>query len=170
MKKLYYLLALGALIAGCSKKSSFTPAGAKGLTGSYKLYSIVDTVYNTPNTNNSIEFINHKNAGGDTTYLNPGTTFYRVEPNPSGNYNGTFVMADTMKFTSATKGTYSDHLGDSYGFTYNLATRAYNDGAVEDGVTENMIVLPGNKLQIIVTSMQDGAPFERLSWFYAKLN
>jgi hypothetical protein len=170
MKYFLHLIVLVAIIAGCGKKGAVLPSNTtNAITGNYVTYKILDTLYNL--NSKTIAHIEIKSLTGDTAYNAPGTPLYNVKPNPGGPYNGQFAMADTLIFSSATKGTESDQ-GNRFPFTYSTQTKAFDDlssGGAGSGITDSFIQINATTLEVISIQVSGGFTLEAIGSFYKKI-
>ena len=167
------LIALVALAFGCSKSSN--PAGSKTSTttttasysGKFHMYRRADTLFTNANINDGVTEINVESFGGDTSYFNPGTIYYRVDV--ASNYNPAIAMGDTLSFTSSTKGTNYDQFEGPIPFTYNFKTGLYTEDGEDPGETEVLSKINDSTLKLTITLTNLGYIRERIGIYYAKL-
>jgi len=124
MKKLFLLGLIAFLICGCKKDSSKNTQTST-LSGKYAVFKIVDTLFNSGLRIDGVSNLTVETLTGDTSYLNPGTKYYMIEPNSIVNYNPSLFLADTLNFTSSTNGIETG----ATPFSYSLKTNAFDDGS-----------------------------------------
>lgn len=154
MKKLFYIIVLVLAITACGKKSNPAPPAPPTVSGKFKLVQNSDTLYKNDNIANGVIEIINQNAGGDTSYVNPGTPQLVVTPNVIPGYNPVTAMTDTLNFKSTTSGTEITSTG-SPTFTYDLPTNFFYSGIADGTISIKLYKLNSTTVKLVI-SQTDG--------------
>ncbi len=131
------------------------------------MYRRTDTIFTNANINDGVSEINVEAVGGDTTYLNPGTIYYRVQV--ASDYNPANALGDTLSFTSSTKGTNYDQFEGPLPFTYDFKTGLYTEDGEDPGETEVLSKINDSTMKLTITLTNLGYVRERIGIYYVKL-
>src|ERR1700753_3808006 len=99
--KYLILIALGCLLWSCKKGSNPPKKTLPALSGTFKVYRMVDTGHlETPTSDNATDYT-VLTLTGDTAYEKSNNGSYVAVPNYIPNYNPAELLADTLSFTSS---------------------------------------------------------------------
>jgi len=148
------LLALIGLTA-CKKDNSNKIVITSTLSGKYAMFKFSDTLFNSGLRSDGISDLTIATFAGDTSYLNPGTKYYTIEPNSIVNYNPSLFLADTLNFTSSTNGIETTVATP---FTYSLKTNAFDDGSniIQGNYSEIITIYSINSTTIKLWALERG--------------
>ena len=166
MKQLYFALLAVIIILGCNKTTVTTKKTGTStpqvLTGSYKLYHVADTTFDTSTSSVTIQSIEMKWQGGDTTYYNPGTQYYAVSVYQQ--YNPATALSDTLVFKTVSTGVENQGFGVSSPFTYSTQTKTWADSFQDAGEIQALFIINPNTIEVLTKLSADdyGAYYSKL--------
>jgi hypothetical protein len=169
MNKLIFLIVIALAFCSC-KKTQSTPNNLLSVSGSYKLYSIIDTLYTTMEGGPTYMQITHLNQAGDTVYTSVGTPLASIIPNYIVFYDPAKYLSDTLAFSSTTTGVRKTSI-NSRQFTYSAATGSYKDISGYSVTNYILIGLTSTTIELLgSTSNTSSTQPEKMGLYYKKIN